>query len=338
MNETVSDPGEVVEDNPPSLVVGIGASAGGLDAIERFFDNMPNDTGMAFVIVQHLSPDYKSLMDELLARHTKMPILPIKDGIRMQANSVYLLPPRNNIFVENGCLSLIAQSVQRGVNLPIDLFFQSLATDIGKRTVAIILSGTGSDGSRGIPFVHNAGGLVVVQDLDTAGFDGMPRSAATTGVADVICSPDKMPDLILQYQQDPEGFERGQMHYGQSKDERTDRQQLFHLFRRKHGVDFSMYKPTTIDRRLQRRIEMSKCGSLKKYLEILETDTAEFNALYHDLLVEVTEFFRDPQAFDFLKKEIVPNLLSSLGVKEEVRIWAPGAATGEEAYSIAMVI
>lgn len=321
----------------PSFIVGIGASAGGLDAIERFFDNMPNNTGLAFVIVQHLSPDYKSLMDELLARHTSMQIHSIEDGIEVQANQIYLLPPRNNIEIVSRRLNLIEQNPKRGVNLPIDLFFESLAKDIGNRAIGVILSGTGSDGSRGVPYIHQNGGLVVSQDLDSSSFDGMPRSAIATGHIDIVCPPERMPNLICQYAEDPENFERGQLNFGQPRADRTDRQQLFHLFRRKYGVDFSLYKPTTIDRRLQRRIDLAQCANLEQYLELLNSDTNEFDALYHDLLVEVTEFFRDAKAFEYLQQQVVKTLIEESNRNEEIRIWVPGCATGEEAYSIAMV-
>lgn len=321
----------------PSFIVGIGASAGGLEAIERFFDNTPNNTNMAFVIVQHLSPDYKSLMDELLARHTNMSIQAVENGIYVEPNHIYLLPPRKNIILVDGCLNLIEQNPKRGVNLPIDLFFQSLASDVGARAIGVILSGTGSDGSRGVPAISDARGLVVVQDLDTAAFDGMPRSASATGLADIVCPPEKMPELICAFAADPEHFERGQLSYGQPRADRTDRQQLFHMFRRKYGIDFSLYKPATIDRRLQRRIDLSNCHDLESYLELLESNNEEFDLLYHDLLVEVTEFFRDPQAFIFMKTEIVAKLVEASNRNEEIRVWVPGCATGEEAYTIAMV-
>ncbi|QDU10873.1 chemotaxis protein CheB [Gimesia aquarii] len=333
----LDDTFQKTDHSTPTFIVGIGASAGGLDAIERFFDNMPKNTGMAFVVVQHLSPDYKSLMDELLARHTKMLIHPVEDGVKVESNNIYLLPPRKNMVLSGGCLNLIEQNPNRGVNLPIDIFLESLATDFGNKAIGVILSGTGSDGSRGIPFINEVGGLVVVQDLGTASFDGMPRSATATGLADIVCCPERMPELICQFTKSPDTFERGQVEPGPPIAELSGQQRLFHLFRQKYGVDFSMYKPTTINRRLQRRIELSQTSNLKDYLELVEKDSQEFDLLYHDLLVEVTEFFRDPEAFEYLQDEVISKLIENASPDEEIRVWVPGCATGEEAFSIAMV-
>ena len=183
----------------PSYIVGIGASAGGLEAIERFFDNVPQDTGMAFVIVQHLSPDFKSMMDELLARHTKLPIHLVEDGMAVEADHVYLNSPKNEMIISGGRLLLSAQDRQQERTLPIDLFFRSLAQDCGPRAVAIVMSGGGSDGSRGILDIHEAGGLVIVQDVDSAQFDGMPRTAADSGVAQWVLAPQDMPGVLAEH-------------------------------------------------------------------------------------------------------------------------------------------
>lgn len=189
----------MADSNETLFVVGIGASAGGLNPIEEFFDHMPVDCGMAFVVVQHLSPDFKSLMDELLARHTKMAIHKVSDGVKIEPNSIYLIPPEKNMAMSEGTLLLSDKTAQRGLNLPIDIFFSSLAADAGERAIAIVLSGTGSDGSRGIRDVREAGGLVLVQSSESAGFDGMPRAAVGTGVVDLICTPKAMPQQLLSY-------------------------------------------------------------------------------------------------------------------------------------------
>jgi two-component system CheB/CheR fusion protein len=184
---------ENTQEDAPNYIVGIGASAGGLQAIESFFDNMPPDTGLAFVIVQHLSPDFKSLMDELLARHTTMSIHKVTDRLEVRANSIYLIPPEQNMALSQGKLLLSDQDTQRGVNLPIDIFFRSLAIDSAEKSICIVLSGTGSDGSRGLVDVAEAGGLVIAQSPETSGFDGMPRAAAATGRSHLTSSPEAMP-------------------------------------------------------------------------------------------------------------------------------------------------
>lgn len=327
-----------VELDARPYVVGIGASAGGLDAIERLFDQMPVDTGMSFVLVQHLSPNFESLMDELLARHTDIPIHRVTDGMPIKPNGIYLIPPKKNMVLSQGKLLLTDQDSSGSLNLPIDIFFRSLAQDAGRRAIAIILSGTGSDGSRGIREVHDAGGLVVVQDLESASFDGMPRSAASTDIVDVVCTPDTMADNILQYVRNPLDFPRGETQFPDEVAQTGDRFDIFRLFRHKFGIDFSLYRPATIDRRIERRVQMTRTGDLKKYIAYLENNTEELDALYRDLLVEVTQFFRDPEAFNVLQTEVLPGLVQSAPAASELRIWVPGCATGEEAYSHAMVL
>ena len=198
-----------------NFVVGIGAPAGGLEAIEHFFDNVPEDCGLTFVIVQHLSPDFKSLMDELLARHTKLPIHRVENGLEIEPNAIYLIPRKKNMVLSQGKLLLTDHDQKSGLNLPIDLFFQSLAQDMGDRAIAVILSGTGSDGSRGIKELHKAGGLVVVQDPETAAFDGMPKAALATGIADLVLLPTAMPAKILQHSRHPvrSEFPQGSLRY-----------------------------------------------------------------------------------------------------------------------------
>ncbi len=327
---------------PPSAsdfyVVGIGASAGGLDAIERLFDNTPADTGMAYVLVQHLSPDFKSLMDELLSRHTEMPIHRVEDGIQVEPNHIYLIPPKKNMVLSQRTLLLTDQDSDGPVNLPIDIFFRSLAQDVGPRAVAVILSGTGSDGSRGIQEVHDAGGLVLAQDLESAGFDGMPRSAASTEVVDVVCPPEMMPQKIAEFLSDPAEFPRGQISMPDSLNQEGERFEIFRLFRHQFGIDFSLYKSATIDRRIERRMQLTRTPDIKAYVKRLESDAEEIEALYRDLLVEVTQFFRDPDAFEVVRREVIPGLVNNAPPASEIRVWVPGCATGEEAYSYAMLL
>ncbi|GAA4425544.1 chemotaxis protein CheB [Bremerella cremea] len=321
--------------NKPSYVVGIGASAGGLEALERLFDNMPKDSGMAFVIVQHLSPDFKSLMDELLARRTDIQIFRVEDGMELQANAIYLIPPKKNMKLAGGALHLTDQDLG-GLNLPIDIFFRSLAEDAREKAIAVVLSGTGSDGSRGILDIHEAGGLVVVQSIQSAAFDGMPRSALSTGITDVICPPDSIAARILEYIQSPATF----IDQGDPEDidcESSELLTIFKLFRNQYGIDFSMYKPTTIVRRIERRVKLARCSSLLEYSKLVEGDSRELDVLYRDLLVEVTQFFRDLEAFQKLRHSVFPELVERAAEQGELRIWVPGCATGEEAYSLAML-
>lgn len=325
---------------PPGdlYIVGVGASAGGLDAIERLFDRMPVDTGMAYVVVQHLSPNFESLMDELLARHTTMPIHRVTDGMLVEANGIYLIPPKKNMMLSHGKLLLTDQDEKGSLNLPIDIFFRSLAQDAGQRAIAIILSGTGSDGSRGIQEVHEAGGLVLAQDLESASFDGMPRSAALTDIVDVVCPPDTMPEKIIEYIESPTEFERGGVHYSDELAQQGERYEIFRLFRHKFGIDFSLYKPATMDRRIERRIQLTRCNNIQQYLTLLNTNDEEIEILYRDLLVEVTQFFRDPDAFEILRRDVLPDLIDRAQDGAELRVWVPGCATGEEAYSLAMLM
>lgn len=319
----------------PSYVVGVGASAGGLEALERLFDNMPKDSGMAFVVVQHLSPDFKSLMDELLARRTDITIFRVEDGMQLKANAIYLIPPKKNMVLADGSLWLTDQDIG-GLNLPIDIFFRSLAKDAKEKAIAVVLSGTGSDGSRGLQDIHESGGLVVVQSIQSAAFDGMPRSALATGLADVVCPPDSMASRILEYIQSPSSF----ISHSDQDDDLPDAGELatiFKLFRNQYGIDFSMYKPTTIVRRIERRVKLSRCSSLAEYSKLVEGDSRELDVLYRDLLVEVTQFFRDLEAFQHLRNTIMPQLVERAAESGEMRIWIPGCATGEEAYSLAML-
>jgi two-component system CheB/CheR fusion protein len=318
----------------PEWLVGIGASAGGLAAIEGFFANTPADSGLAFVVVQHLSPDFKSMMNELLARHTAMEIHLVEDGMELEPNGIYLIPPRKNMVISKDKL-MLSEQASSGLHLPIDIFFQSLAENYGNRGIAIVLSGTGSDGSRGLQSVHESGGLVLVQDIDSSGFDGMPRNAIATGMSDVICAPGDMPKKILEFTADPDKFVRGQFDYPDTMEADNDKISVFRLFRRRYGIDFSLYKPTTINRRLDRRVQLSRAGTLENYIRLLEEDTDELDLLYRDLLVEVTHFFRDAEAFDRLRFELVPEIVQN--ATDEIRAWVPGCATGEEAYSLAMI-
>lgn len=321
----------------PTHVVGIGASAGGLEALELFFNAMPAENGMAFVVVQHLSPDFKSLMDELLSHRTSMAIHRVEDGMRVEPNEIYLIPPKKEMIISGGRLLLTDKDPHQALTLPIDHFLRSLAHDAGRDAIAVVLSGTGSDGSRGIRAIHEAGGLVVVQSQESAKFDGMPKSALDTGVADLVLQPSAMPAALLRYVEHPIAATLDENHE-QSPDGENGVLRLFQLLRDQYGIDFAHYKPSTVGRRIERRLLMQKIGSFEEYLERLEREPEELNALYRDLLIGVTKFFRDPEAFRRLGSEVIPELLLQSPANGEFRIWVPGCGTGEEAYSLAILV
>ncbi|MEQ8787115.1 MAG: chemotaxis protein CheB [Pirellulaceae bacterium] len=318
---------------PARYIVGIGASAGGLEALESFFQRMPPDGEIAFVVVQHLSPDFRSMMDELLARHTKMAVHRVEDGMWVEPNALYLIPPKKEMIISQGRLLLTDKDPAKGLALPIDTFFRSLAQDAGERAVAVVLSGTGSDGSRGICDVHEAGGLVIAQSVDSAAFDGMPRSAVDTGVVDLVLPPSAMPAAITNYIEHACREPREP-----SDDGDSGVSSILKLLRSEYDIDFLHYKPTTIRRRIERRLLINHVVDLAEYRAMLSQDRVELRSLYKDLLIGVTKFFRDAEAFENLKREFLPDLFSGRDENEELRIWAAGCATGEEAYSIAILV
>ncbi|MBY0527009.1 MAG: PAS domain-containing protein [Gemmataceae bacterium] len=324
------------DERRPSCVVGIGASAGGLEALECLFQHMPRHTGMAFVVVQHLSPDFKSLMDELLARKTEISIYRASEGMLVEADAIYLIPPRKDMVIVNGRLLLTDKDPKQLVTLPIDHFFRSLAHDLGDRAIGIVLSGTGSDGSRGIRDIHEAGGLVVVQTPESAKFDGMPNSACQTGAVDLVLPPEEIPAALARYVQHPFGQDR-KPEPSLPEDAPSGVDAIFRSLRDEYGIDFSHYKSSTVTRRIERRLLLNRNLNLDDYVSRLQHDTAELNALYKDLLIGVTRFFRDTNAFERLAQE-VSALLRSLDREEDFRVWVAGCATGEEAYSLAILI
>jgi two-component system CheB/CheR fusion protein len=318
------------------FVVALGASAGGLEALEKFFDNMPADSGLAFVVIQHLSPDFKSLMDELLARHTKLAILRVADGMAIEPNSIYLIPPKKEMIVSGGKLLLTDKDPTQGLSLPIDTFFRSLAHEYGRNAIAVVLSGTGSDGSRGIRAIHDAGGFVIVQDEASANFDGMPRSAIDTGVVDAVLPPRDMAGAILDYVQGRPLTLIAPSSEGQPTATGID--EIFRVLNDAYGLDFSYYKPNTVARRVERRMQLSRTASLSEYVRRLRIDADELNSLYRDLLIGVTKFFRDGEAFQRLESEVLPQILNRVPSDDDLRIWVAGCATGEEAYSLSILV
>ena len=320
----------------PTHIVGIGASAGGLEPLEAFFDEMPGETGLAFVVIQHPSPDYRSLMDELLSRHTRMPIHRAEDGMAVEADALYLIPPKTQLTLKDGHLWITEQVRKHDTPpMPIDAFFKSLAEDFGDKSVAVVLSGTGSDGSRGIAAVREAGGLVVVQDRGSSKFDGMPQAAIETGMVDLVCTAEAMPGHLMDYLADPDGFAESM---GQLDEGLSGTSAIFKILNRDYGIDFNLYKPSTVNRRIERRIHMAQYHDVDEYARRLAEDKAELNRLYKDLLIGVTQFFRDAEAFARLEKLVIPGLFENKKEDEEVRAWIVGCATGEEAYSVAILL
>jgi two-component system, chemotaxis family, CheB/CheR fusion protein len=318
----------------PTHYVGIGASAGGLEAIETFFKNMPPRSNLAFVVVQHLSPDYKSLMVELLTKKTEMPVHRAEDGMEVQAGNVYLIPPKKNLTIFHGKLLLNDKAVNQGINLPIDIFLRSLAEDQGERAIAIILSGTGSDGTRGVRAIKELGGMVMVQNEESAKFDGMPRAAVSTGVADFILPPEEMPGQLLAYVAHP--YVSGEKRSDLLLKDADALTRLFAELREKTRVDFTYYKPSTITRRIERRMSVNQIGDFEEYVRYLQHYPGEVMTLYRELLIGVTSFFRDPEAMTDLEDRWLPELFQRT-TNREIRFWVAGCSTGEEAYTIAIM-
>jgi two-component system CheB/CheR fusion protein len=311
-------------------IVGIGASAGGLESLEQLFSALPKDTGLAFVVVQHLSPDFRSLMDELIARHSEMPVVLAENGMTVEANRIYLMPPRKEMIIRDRHLWLTDKEPHT-FSLPIDAFFRSLAQDVGPQAVAIVLSGSGSDGSRGIVDVKRAGGLVLAESAATAKFDGMPLAAAATGAVEQPHSPGDIARLLCGLPP----LESAAEDHTLSEDPAMDT--ALRLLRDNFGIDFSLYKMTTVGRRIQRRVELLRLPGLPEYVDQLMSEPEELHRLYQDLLIGVTQFFRDPEAFDALEREVIPKLVEQIKGDDELRVWIAGCATGEEAYSLAML-
>ncbi len=320
-------------------VVGIGASAGGLSAFETFFSGMPSGhaMNMAFVLVQHLAPDHKSMLSELIRRITSMTVLEVEDGMEVRRNCAYIIPPGRDMALLGGTLQLLEPAAPRGQRMPIDFFFRSLAQDRRERAIGIVLSGTGTDGTMGVRAIKGAGGMVMVQDPATTEYDGMPRSALATGLVDYKLAPRQMASHLLSY------VNRA---LARPPAPRTSRpvktesalNKIFVLIRTHIGHDFSQYKPSTIHRRIERRMAVHQIETLDQYIRFIQETPDEVKALFRDLLIGVTNFFRDPDAFKALEEKVIPRLFTGKPANHYIRIWIPGCATGEEAYSLAILL
>jgi len=318
----------------------IGASAGGLDALERFFKACPSDSGMSFVVIQHLSPDHKSVMNNLLARHTEMPVIMVEDAMLIEANTVYLIPPGVTMHISFGHLHLTPKR-PRGLTLPIDIFFSSLAEVYASRAIGIVLSGTGTDGTRGAQAINAAGGFLLAQDPESAKFDGMPRSVIATGLVDAVLAAEDLPArMIAHVQQLPYAViepvsARTLLHADMPSSEVLAA--ILQLLHQVSGIDFADYKPATILRRIERRMQVCHTPHLHNYLDYLERDRSELLNLRREMLISVTSFFRDPLAFEALYQKVIIPLVTNVAAGSTLRVWTAGVASGEEAYTLAML-
>ena len=318
-------------------VVGLGASAGGLQAFTDFFEAMPDKTGMAFVAIHHVDPNHESLMADLLAKHTKMTVSLAVDQTKVAPDHVYIIPPKRFLRIENGTLYLTEPTLRRGMRLPIDFFLRALAEDQKQNAVAIILSGTGSDGTAGIRSIKEQGGLVLVQDPKEASQDGMPRSAIATGSVDHVLPVAKMPSVISQYIAHPYIAQDSSVKVlgENARDALAD---IIAVLKAHTPINFELYKEGTLLRRIERRMALRHMQNSTDYLALLKDSTEEAEKLCADLLICVTSFFRDPDAFEYLAENVIRDLVVNCKPGMPIRIWVPACATGEEAYSLAMLV
>jgi two-component system CheB/CheR fusion protein len=318
-------------------IVGIGASAGGLEALEQFLGGVPAGSGMAFVIVQHLDPTHKGIMPELLQRATPMKVAQVKDRTRVRPDCVYVIPPNKDLSVLHGVLHLLAPAEPRGLRLPIDLFLRSLAQDRLEHSIGVILSGMGSDGTLGLRAIKEKAGVALVQEPATAKFDGMPRSVIDAGLADIVAPAGELPEKIMAY------LRRKPLLIAPTEAETGDKAQstlekVVILLRAQTGHDFSLYKRNTLYRRIERRMGIHQIGKMATYVRYLQENPQELDLLFKELLIGVTSFFRDAAAWEQMREQSVPELLASRPAGQAVRAWVPGCSTGEEAYSLAIVL
>ena len=316
-------------------IVGIGASAGGLEALEQFLGHVPAASGMAFVIVQHLDPTHKGIMPELLQRATRMKVVQVKDRTKVRPDCVYVIPPNKDMSVLHGVLHLLEPTSPRGLRLPIDFFLRSLAQDQQERSIGVILSGMGSDGTLGLRAIKEKAGVVLVQEPATAKFDGMPRSAIDAGLADIVAPVQQMPGKIIAYLQRTPLIARTDVALEDKTQSALEKAVI--LLRARTGNDFSLYKRNTIQRRIERRMGIHQIHKMAAYVRYLQENSQELDLLFKELLIGVTNFFRDPAAWEQLRKEAIPALLAHRSPGHALRAWVPGCSTGEEAYSLAMV-
>jgi two-component system CheB/CheR fusion protein len=326
---------ESVRAGAPFPIVGIGASAGGLEALEQFLRHVPERIGMAFVVVQHLDPTRKGVLASLLQRSTTMPVVQVKNRTKLRPDCVYVIPPDKDMSIQDGVLHLRAPAEPRGLRLPVDFFLRSLAADSHDLAIGVILSGMGSDGTLGLAAIKESAGVVFVQEPASAKFDGMPRSAIEAGLADFVAPPAELPGKIAAYlHHKPLIADAGP---GTDKKGQTGVQKILHLLRAQTGHDFCLYKKTSVVRRIERRMGIHRIGKMADYVSYLRENPHEMELLFKELLIGVTNFFRDPAAWEQLKNEVLPALLAGRSPTQTLRAWVPACATGEEAYSLGII-
>jgi two-component system, chemotaxis family, CheB/CheR fusion protein len=316
------------------LVVGIGASAGGLEALSDLTQNVPVDS-MAFVVVQHLSPRHESILPQLLSRSASLEVVTVADGMPLEPNKIFVIPPNTDLAVMQGVLHLVAPPTGRGPRMPIDFFFRAMAEDQGANAIGIVLSGTGSDGTFGLKAIKAAGGVTFAQEPTTAKYDGMPRSALASGAADFSLSPQEIGNELARIARQWSGPAAP---ISSKAPQQEQINKLFILLRAETGNDLTHYKTSTLERRIERRMLLNKIGTLEDYVKFVQSNRDELNTLYKDTLISVTNFFRDPEAYDALKRLVFPQILENKDPGQPVRIWVPACATGEEPYSLAMAL
>ena len=319
----------------PFPIAGIGASAGGLEALEQFLGHVPEKSGLAFVIIQHLDPTHKGIMPELLQRATAMEVFQVKDRLRVRPDCVYVIPPNKEMSILHGVLHLFDPTAPRGLRLPIDFFLRSLAEDLKERSIGVILSGMGSDGTIGIRAIKEKGGVVLVQEPSSAKFDSMPRSAIDAGLADLVAPAEELPGKILDYLSHATFITRTDISL--EKKEQSALEKILILLRAHTGHDFSMYKKNTIYRRVERRMSIHQIDRIVAYVRFMQENPQEVELLFKELLIGVTSFFRDPAAWEELKVEAITALLAGRPAGGAIRAWSVGCSTGEEAYSLAIL-
>ncbi|WP_051201207.1 chemotaxis protein CheB [Butyrivibrio sp. XPD2002] len=315
----------------PHCVVGIGASAGGLEALQQFLTFLPSNTGMAFVIIQHLAPNHKSMLVDILGKYNSMPITEIEDGMLVERNHIYMIPPKYNVEIHNNVLNLKEQNSQQ-ISHPIDIFFRSLANAYENRSVAVILSGTGSDGTNGIRAIKEQNGMIIVQSPESAKFDGMPRNAISTGFVDLMLKPDSIARELAHI---AKSVVDAEAQLGSTDDDLLSK--IFTILKNVTNINYAYYKQTTILRRIERRLVVTHNRNLREYVNYMNNNPEEAKLLAKEVLIGVTSFFRDPDYFEVLKETVVKKLITNSHPDDELRIWVAGCSTGEEAYSIAIL-
>lgn len=320
-------------------IVGIGASAGGLEAFEAVFRNMPENPGMAFVLVPHLDPTHASILPQLVQKCTHMKVMQVEDGSKVLPNTVYIVPPNKDLAMLHGALQLIEPTESRAMRLPINYFFRSLAQDQREKAICIVLSGMGTDGALGLRAIKEDLGMAMVQAPETAKYDSMPRSAVETGLVDYVLPPEEMGKHLIEYSNRiTDRVAPTASDFPNAGEVPDAMQKICVLLRAKTGHDFSLYKPNTVWRRVERRMDVHRLDHISNYVRYLQGNPQEVQTLFKELLIGVTQFFRDPEAFQILKEKILPGYLMGKPDNDSIRVWVPGCSSGEEAYSVAMIM